>query len=259
MSTQHGLDYNWWPSRCRVSTYVHMNQNHQTTRAIQKWCRFYCTSLGWSMGGAWHSNSTRIAGSYSLHCDLQSHHHVLQWCIESTRPSSIHQSNEERSTWSWNERPLGTYSTLIPQLQVPEGTIILPAVWSMKRKWRILTNEVYKWKARLNVHGGKQIKNVHYWETFSLVVRWSSIWLFLIIAAINRWKTRQFDFVLAFLQADIKTELFTEILKGFKHNASWKTHCLKLKKNLYGQKQAGQYGTSIYTKVFFRSVSNRVW
>ena len=56
---------------------------------------------------------------------------------------------------------------LIPQLQVPEGTIILPAVWSMKRKQRILTNKVYKWKARLNVHGGKQIKNVHYWETFS--------------------------------------------------------------------------------------------
>ena len=50
---------------------------------------------------------------------------------------------------------------LVPHLQVPEGTIILPAVWSMERKWRILTNEVYKWKARLNMHGGKQIKNVH--------------------------------------------------------------------------------------------------
>jgi hypothetical protein len=55
---------------------------------------------------------------------------------------------------------------LVSKSEVPEGTTILPAVWSMKRKHQINTQEVYKWKARLlNVHGGKQIKNVHYWET----------------------------------------------------------------------------------------------
>ena len=125
---------------------------------------------------------------------------------------------------------------LVPQLQVPNGTVILPAVWSMKRKHRILTNNVYKWKTRLNVHGSKQIKNVHYWETFSPVVRWPLIKLFLILTAINRWKMRQVDFVLAFPQADIETELFMEIPRGFEHNAPRKTHCLKLKKKLYGQK-----------------------
>ena len=26
-------------------------------------------------------------------------------------------------------------------------------------------HEIYKWKARLNVHGGKQEKGVHFWET----------------------------------------------------------------------------------------------
>ena len=129
---------------------------------------------------------------------------------------------------------------LVPWSQVPNGTVILPAVWSMQRKQRILTNVVYKWKARLNVHGGKQIKNVHYGETFSPLVRWSLIRLFLILAAINWWKTRQVDFVLVFPQANIATELFMEIPRDFEHNASRKTHCLKLKKNLYGQKQASQ-------------------
>ena len=125
---------------------------------------------------------------------------------------------------------------LMPCSQVLNGTIILPAMWSMKIKQRILMNQIYKWKARLNVHGSKQIKNIHYWETFSPVVRWSSIRLFLILAAINRWKMRQVDFVLVFPQADIETELFMEIPKDFEHNASRKTHCLKLKKNLYCQK-----------------------
>ena len=76
---------------------------------------------------------------------------------------------------------------LISKSEVPEGKIILPAIWSMKRKHQIKTNEVYKWKARLNVHGDKQIKDVHYWETYSPVVKWSSIQLFLTLAAINNW------------------------------------------------------------------------
>jgi hypothetical protein len=72
--------------------------------------------------------------------------------------------HEERGHWE-----------LVSKSDIPEGTIILPAVWAMRRKRRITTNEVYKWKARLNVHGGKQVKNVHYWETYSPVVKWSSI------------------------------------------------------------------------------------
>jgi hypothetical protein len=129
---------------------------------------------------------------------------------------------------------------LVPKSDVPDNTLILPAVWSMKRKRRINTREVYKWKARLNVHGGKQIKNVHYWETYSPVVKWSSIRLFLTLAAIKGWRTRQVDFVLAYPQADIETTLYMEIPRGFEFDGSRKTHCLRLKKNLYGQKQAGR-------------------
>jgi hypothetical protein len=44
----------------------------------------------------------------------------------------------------------------IPIEEVPPNTKILDAVWSMKRKRRLLTNEVYKHKARLNIHGGQQ-------------------------------------------------------------------------------------------------------
>jgi hypothetical protein len=59
--------------------------------------------------------------------------------------------------------------------QVPAGHHVLPAVWAMHRKRRIDTQEVYKWKARINIHGGKQTKGLNYWDTYAPVATWSSI------------------------------------------------------------------------------------
>jgi hypothetical protein len=42
---------------------------------------------------------------------------------------------------------------LVPKDTIPLGTKVLPAVWAMKRKRRIDTREIYKWKARLNIDG----------------------------------------------------------------------------------------------------------
>ena len=129
---------------------------------------------------------------------------------------------------------------VVPREDVPEGTKVLPAVWSMKRKRRIATNEIYKWKARLNVGGHKQEKGVHYDETYSPVVAWFAIRFFLTLAIINGWHSRQLDFVLAYPQADIEKVLYMDIPQGFHHHHSRKSHVLRLKKNLYGQKQAGR-------------------
>ncbi len=129
---------------------------------------------------------------------------------------------------------------VIPIGEVPSGTKILPAVWAMRRKRRILSREVYKWKARLNVHGGKQTHGVDYWETYAAALKWSSIRFFLTQALINGWHTRQLDFVLAYPQADVECDLYLEIPQGFEFEGSRKTHCLKLIKNLYGSKAAGR-------------------
>lgn len=156
-------------------------------------------------------------------------------------------SHETRQHWE-----------MINRSQVPTGTKVLPAVWSMKRKRRAATGEVYKHKARLNVHGGRQEHGVNFWETYSPVVNWFTIRLFLILAIIFNWHTRQVDFVLAFPQADIECDMYMEIPQGF-HMAdhlSKKDFCLKLKKNLYGQKQAGrvwnQYLHKGLTKIGFK-------
>jgi hypothetical protein len=41
--------------------------------------------------------------------------------------------------------------SIVPASSVSEGASIFPAVWAMQQKRRILTREVYKWKARLNL------------------------------------------------------------------------------------------------------------
>jgi hypothetical protein len=129
---------------------------------------------------------------------------------------------------------------IISRDDVPRGEPVLPSVWAMRRKRRIATQEVYKWKARLNLHGGKQEYGLNYWETYSPVVTWATVRLILVLVLLNRWATRQVDFVLAYPQADIEVPLYMEIPRGFQSEGSRKKNCLLLEKNIYGQRQAGR-------------------
>jgi hypothetical protein len=111
----------------------------------------------------------------------------------------------------------------------------------MKRKRRLTTNEIYIHKARLNMHGGQQEFGKDYWETYAPVVTWALIRLLLILTLMYGWYTTQIDFVLAYPQADVETDLYMKIPKDFSiQGKTSTTHALKLIKNLYGQKQAGR-------------------
>ena len=113
-------------------------------------------------------------------------------------------------------------------------------VWSMKRKRRIDTREIYRWKARLNVHGGQQQYGVNYWETYAPVVMWTTLRFFFVLSLLFQWHTRQLDFVLAFPQAPAEVQLFMNFPQGYHYEPgiSPKTHCLQLLRNIYGTKQA---------------------
>ena len=130
---------------------------------------------------------------------------------------------------------------IIPRTDVPVGTKVLPAVWAMKRKRRIATQEIYKWKARLNIHGGKQEKGINYWETYAATLAWPQIRFMFTLSIINSWHTRQIDFTMAYPQADVECDLYMDIPKGFEiTDGNNKDFSLKIIKNLYGQKQAGR-------------------
>ena len=88
---------------------------------------------------------------------------------------------------------LGNYEP-IPIEKVPKGTKLLGMVWSMQRKRCIKTQEVYKWKARLNMHGGQQEHGVHYWDTYAPVVTWQMVRFCLILSLLLVWRSRQLNF-----------------------------------------------------------------
>ena len=105
----------------------------------------------------------------------------------------------------------------------------------MKGKRRVKTNQVYKHKARLNVHGGQQEFGINFWETYAPVVTWAAIRMVLVLVLIYGWYTIQIDFVLAYPQANVECEIYMQIPKGFEiEGKTRQTHVLQLIKNLYG-------------------------
>jgi hypothetical protein len=129
--------------------------------------------------------------------------------------------------------------TLVKRSSLPKGARVLPAVWQMKRKRRIATGEVYKHKARCNIDGSKQIKDLDYDQTYSPVTSWPSLRLFLTFAIIKRYHSRQIDFVQAYTQAEVERRMYMEIPKGFEADETG-DYVLRVDKNIYGQKQAGR-------------------
>ena len=140
-----------------------------------------------------------------------------------------------------NEHIRRGHWSLIPVSSIPPNTRILDSVWSIKRKREIITHRIHKWKARLNLHGGQQEKDVDYNNTYSPVVAWFYIRILLTLAIINNWHTRQIDFMLDFPQATIEIDLYMKLHAGtILVEGNSETHVLLLHENLYGQKKSDQ-------------------
>jgi hypothetical protein len=63
-----------------------------------------------------------------------------------------------------------------------KGRVIM-AVWSFKRK-RYPFGEITKYKARLCAHGGQTQQGVHYEDSYSIVVSWTTVRLLLTLALV---------------------------------------------------------------------------
>jgi hypothetical protein len=74
---------------------------------------------------------------------------------------------------------------------------------------------ITKWKAWLNVHGGREQHGINFWETYAPVVNLSTVRLVLTLSLLNGFKTRQVDFVQAFTQAPLDCPIYMEVPAGF--------------------------------------------
>jgi hypothetical protein len=129
---------------------------------------------------------------------------------------------------------------LVPRSSIGSSKTIL-AIWSFKRK-RFPDGSLNKHKARLCAHGGMQQWGINYWETYAPVVNWISVRILLSLSVMQDLPTTAIDFVLAFPQATLSEEekIYMELPYGMQvPGRKNRDNVLKLKKNLYGLKQAG--------------------
>ena len=76
----------------------------------------------------------------------------------------------------------------------------------------------------------------------------------MVLAILHDWRTVQIDYVLAFPQAPIEKEMFMKLPKGLKLVNDEKHYVLKVKRNVYGQQQAGR----VWNKYLVDKLTNEV-
>ena len=117
-------------------------------------------------------------------------------------------------------------------------------VWTLRRK-RDPADEIVKWKARLCAGGHRQVYGDTYWSTFAPVVSWTTIRCIFVLALLLGWHMRSIDFIMAYTQAKVKTDIFMTLPKGTTIlNVDPSKHLLQLRQNLYGLKDGQVPGMS---------------
>ena len=129
---------------------------------------------------------------------------------------------------------------IIRHSTIPAGVKTIQAIWSFKRK-RYPDGTLNKHKVCLCTHGSMQQWGVSYWEMYSPVVNMLTVRLLLTLCNIHGLHSKSINFVLAFPQADLDIDIWMELPMGLvvgSHKSEFRGYVLKLKKSLYGMKQA---------------------
>ena len=106
--------------------------------------------------------------------------------------------------------------------------------WVFRTKYN-LDGSVSKYKARLVAKGFHQTAGVDYSETYSPVVKSSTVRVIMSLAVMQDWNVRQIDINNAFLNGDLTEDVYMQQTEGFVSEGGY---ICKLNKALYGLKHA---------------------
>ena len=129
-------------------------------------------------------------------------------------------------------------------VELPSGRIPIGCRWVFKTK-RGSDGKVERYKARLVAKGYTQKFGEDYDETFSPVVRYSSVRALLAFAVQNGMMIHQMDVVTAFLNGTLEEEIYMEQAPGYTKGGEKNLVC-KLKRSLYGLKQSSRCWNTVF-------------
>ncbi|KAJ9567440.1 hypothetical protein OSB04_003406 [Centaurea solstitialis] len=113
---------------------------------------------------------------------------------------------------------------------------IIRSMWLFKHKFRS-DGSLERYKARLVCDGRSQQVGVDCGDTFSPVVKPTTIRTVLTLALSKSWPIHQLDVTNAFLHGHLQETVYMHQPMGFRHR-DYPDHVCRLKKSLYGLKQA---------------------
>lgn len=120
----------------------------------------------------------------------------------------------------------------------PKNAPVVGGRWHFKLKLNP-NGTVNKYKARYVAKGFTQTEGVDYNDTFAPTGRLASFRILVAIAAAKGWDIEQMDAIAAFLNSDLKEEIYLELPEGYdSERANGKV--AKLQKALYGLKQSAR-------------------
>jgi hypothetical protein len=157
-----------------------------------------------------------------------SNNEVFTYTKAMQQTNSVQFIHESRNHWE-----------IVCRSTIPPRHKTIQAIWSFKHK-HFPGGSLKKHKACLCAHGGIQQWCVSYWERYTPMVNMLTVCLLLALCNIHGLESKSIDFILAFPQAHLNGDIWMELPTGIVVAESNKScaYILKLKKSLYGLKQA---------------------
>ena len=176
------------------------------------------------------NNIVKPATKYNLNVNLESDPHWIPTTWQQAlkhpkwRAAMLAEINSQLDNRTWDLKA------------VTENMNIVGCRWIFTVKYKP-NGDIDRYKARLVAKGYNQQPGIDFTETYSPVIKSTTIRLVLGLAVNKDWPVRQIDVNTAFLQGTLNEEVFMCQPPGF-IDSDRPTHVCKLRKAIYGLKQA---------------------